>query len=252
MNNTISYKKFFIITSIIICLVMALTVVITAIFINQMSEYADYLSSYFAQEREEGFVIAHDVVINKPINEGEETAFNTALIMMPIIGTVLTVGISALYMVSFTKEKDPSQRQRITHHYLTFLNAGLAFIIMAFLEYSFGKNVVFGGDTAFGRAFSGLIRWSITYFDIRFIFMIAQIITERKTMKKREMLVRGIYSVASLTVFIFYLLLAIEYQPKTDTAYTTVLGFIVVPICILIFEIILLYFKILDRRGDRD
>ena len=161
---------------------MALAVIITAIFINQMSEYADYLSSYFAQEREEGFVIAHDVVINKPINEGEETAFNTALIMMPIIGTVLTVGISALYMVSFTKEKDPSQRQRITHHYLTFLNAGLAFIIMAFLEYSFGKNVVFGGDTAFGRAFSGLIRWSITYFGIRFIFMIAQIITERKTL----------------------------------------------------------------------
>ena len=190
---------------------MALAVIITAIFINQMSEYADYLSSYFAQEREEGFVIAHDVVINKPINEGEETAFNTALIMMPIIGTVLTVGMSALYMVSFTKEKDPSQRQRITHHYLTFLNAGLAFIIMAFLEYSFGKNVVFGGDTAFGRAFSGLIRWSITYFGIEN-----------------------------------------EYQPKTDTAYTTVLGFIVVPICILIFEVILLYFKILDRRGNRE
>lgn len=252
MNNTISYKKFFIITSIIICFVMALAVIITAIFINQMREYTDYLSSYFTQEREEGFLIAHDVVINRPISEGEEKAFNTALILMPIIGTILTVGISALYMVCFTKEKDTFQRQRITHHYLTFINVGLAFIIMSFLEYSFGKNVVFAGDTAFGRAFSGLIRWSITYFGIRFIFMIAQIITERKTMKKREMLVRGIYSVASLTVCIFYLLLAVKYQPKTDTAYTTILGFIVVPICIVIFETILLYFKILDRRGDRE
>ena len=249
MNNTISYKKFFLITSTIICFAMLLAVFITAIFIDSMSKYTDYLNAYFSQEREEGFVIAYDAVINTPINEGKEYAFNTALIMMPIIGTVLTVALSVLYMVCHTKETDSYQRLRITHHYITYINAGLAFILMSFLEYSFGKNVAFFGDIAFGRAFSGLIRWGIMYFGIRFIFMITQIIIERKTMKKREMLVRGIYSIASLTVFIFYTLLAIQYQPKTDTAYTTVLGFIVMPICIIIFEGILFYFKILDRRG---
>lgn len=251
MNNSISYKKFFVITSIIICLVMLLAIVITAIFIETMNDYTNYLHTYFAQEREEGFVIAQPVVLNVPIDEGREFAFNTALIIMPIIGTVLTVALSALYMVCHTKETEPKQRQRITHHYISFVNAGLAFILMSFLEYSFGKNAMFAGYTAIGRAFSGVVRWGIMYFGIRFIFMVAQIITERHTMKKREIIVRGTYSIASFTVFIFYTLLAIQYQPKTDTAYTTVLGFVVVPICVVIFESILFYFKILDRREEK-
>ena len=250
MNNTISYKKFFIITGIIICFVMLLAVILTAIFIDSMSDYTNYLNDYLYHEREEGFLVAHQVVLDTPVNEGQLRIYNTALILMPIVGTVLTVGLSVLYMVCLTKEQEPKQKQRITHHYITFMNAGIAFILMAFLEYSFGKNVVFAGDTAFGRAFSGFIRWGIMYFGIRFIFMIAQIITERKVMKKREMMVRGIYAVASLTVFIFYTLLAFKYQPKTDTAYTTILGFIVVPICIIIFEGLLLYFKIIDRREE--
>ena len=251
MNNTISYKKFFVITSLINCFVMLLAVLITAIFIETMDDYTNYLTAYFSQEREEGFVIAHDVVIDTPINEGKGYAFNAALTMMPIIGTVLTVGLSAFYMVCHTKETDPAQRQRITHHYISFVNAGVAFILMSFLEYSFGKNALFAGYTAVGRAFSGIVRWGIMYFGIRFIFMITQIITERKTMKRREMLTRGIYAIASFTVFVFYTLLAIQYQPKTDTAYTTVFGFIVVPICVLVLEVLLFYFKIVDRREGR-
>jgi len=231
---------------------MFLAIVLTAFFIETMNDYTNYLNTYFNQEREEGFVIAQPVVLNTPIDEGREFAFNTALIVMPIIGTILTVGLCALYMVCHTKEVDPKERQRITHHYISFLNAGLAFILMSFLEYSFGKNAIFAGYTAFGRAFSGLIRCFIMFFGVRFVFLIAQIITERKTMKRREMMVRGIYCIASITVFVFYTLLAIQYQPKTDTAYTTVLGFIVVPICIFIFEGILLYFKIIDRREIKD
>ena len=92
---------------------MALAVIITAIFINQMREYTDYLSSYFTQEREEGFLIAHDVVINRPISEGEEKAFNTALIMMPIIGTILTVGISAYIWSVSPKKKTHSKDKEL-------------------------------------------------------------------------------------------------------------------------------------------
>lgn len=227
---------------------MLLALVITAVFINSMNEYTNYLNTYFSQEREEGFIIAQPVVINIPISEGREFAFNTALIMMPIVGTVLTVAISILYMICHTKA-DIEQRRSITHHYLSFLNAGIAFILMSFLEYTAGKYVSFAGDSAFGRAFSGFIRLLIMFFAIRFIFMIAQIIMSHQSMKKREIMVRSIYSLASLTVFVFYTILAVQYHPIADAAYTTILGFIVVPICIAIFEGMLVYFKVLDRQG---
>ena len=250
--KSISYKKFFAFTSTVICLVMLLAIVITAVFIETMNNYTKYLGTYFNQEREEGFVIAQPVVLNLPIDEGREFAFNTALIVMPIIGTILTVLICVLYMYCHYKETNPKERARITHHYISFINAGIAFILMSFLEYSFGKNADFAGYTAIGRAFSGLVRCIIMFFGIRFIFMITQIIIERHTMKKREIAVRIIYCVASLTVFIFYTLLAIQYHPKTDTTYTTVFGFIVVPISILIFEGLLLYFKIIDRKENEE
>ena len=118
--KSISYKKFFVFTSTVICLVMLLAIVITAVFIETMNDYTKYLGTYFNQEREEGFVIAQPVVLNLPIDEGREFAFNTALIVMPIIGTILTVLICVLYMYCHYKETNPRERARITHHYISF------------------------------------------------------------------------------------------------------------------------------------
>ena len=262
MGNTVSYKKFFVIASIIICLSMLLAIIMAAVFIDAMGRYTHYLNDYFYQEMEYGSLFAKPETINVPIANGRDYAYHSALISMPIVATVLTTSIIVLYIICYSKAEpnekhiicyskaEPNEKQAINRHYLTFLNAGVSFIVMTFLEYTAGRFVTLFSDNAFGLAISGVIRWMIMYFATRFVFIIIQIVISHRTMKKREITVRIIYSVASFTVFIFYTILAISYRPATDAFYTTVLGFFCVPACLILFEGILLFFKNFDKNDN--
>ena len=249
MGNTVSYKKFFVIASVIICLSMLLAIIMAAVFIDAMGRYTHYLNDYFYQEMEYGSLFAKPETINVPIANGRDYAYHSALISMPIVATVLTTSIIVLYIICYSKA-EPNEKQAINRHYLTFLNAGVSFIVMTFLEYTAGRFVALFSDNAFGLAISGVIRWMIMYFATRFVFIIIQIVISHRTMKKREITVRIIYSVASFTVFIFYTILAISYRPTTDAFYTTVLGFFCVPACLILFEGILLFFKNFDKNDN--
>ena len=248
MKNSISYKKFFLITSIILCGVMLISIFLASSFISAMDDYSEYLREYFLEARGSGAVLSEASTVNTPISEAQAFAFDIALIVMPIIGTVVTVTIVIIYTVCRAKAEQEDKR-KLTQDYLSFLNAGIAFILMAFLEYTVGRSVTFFMGNIFERTLSGFIRWIIMFFGIRFIFMITQVVISRRNMKKRELMVRVIYSVASFTIFVFYTLLAIHYYAWANLTFTTILGFFVVPVCLIIFESFIIYFRISDKKS---
>ena len=96
-----SSKKTFLIIGIALSILMAVLFVATSIYIEAMSEYTSYLNLYFYDARENGTVVASNpAVINIPVGHGRDYVFNSALVFMPIMGALITIGLIASYMIS--------------------------------------------------------------------------------------------------------------------------------------------------------
>ena len=61
------------------------------------------------------------------------------------------------------------------------------------------------------------LRWFVAFLATRFAFLIAHILIFRKTTKPLDLIVRSAYALISITVLIFHIVLAINYNPVADT-----------------------------------
>ena len=230
-----SSKKTFLIIGIALSILMVVLFVATSIYIEAMSEYTSYLNLYFYDARENGtVVVSNPAVINIPVGHGRDYVFNSALVFMPIMGALITIGIIAAYVISLRLSNEEG-KNLLTKQFLLFLNISLSFICAALFSYTGGIYVSIV-DGYLGEAIESLLRWISCFIGLRFIFILSQMILERKSLTKATLIVNIFYCIASLTVFILLILLAVQYHPFLDAFFLVALGMIASPLVAIGFE----------------
>ena len=230
-----SSKKTFLIIGIALSILMVILFIATSIYIGAMSEYTSYLNSYFYDARENGtVVVSNPAVINIPVGHGRDYVFNSALVFMPIMGALITIGLIASYMISLRLSNE-EEKSSLTKQFLLFLNVSLSFICATLFSYTGGIYVSIV-EGYLGEAIESLLRWISCFIGLRFIFILSQMILERKSLNKGMLIVNILYCAFSFVVFILLIFLAVQYHPFADAFFLIILGMVVSPLVAIGFE----------------
>ena len=230
-----SSKKTFLLIGIALSILMVILFIATSIYIGAMSEYTSYLNQSFYDARENGSIVVNNpAAVNIPVGHGRDYVFNSALVFMSIMGALITIGLIVAYVISLRLSNE-EEKNSLTKQFLLFLNVSLSFICAVLFSYTAGMYVSLV-EGYLGEAIESLLRWISCFIGLRFIFILSQMILERKSLTKATLIVNIFYCIASLTVFILLILLAVQYHPFLDAFFLVALGMIASPLVAIGFE----------------
>lgn len=242
-----SSKKAFLTFGIALSVLMIILFIATSIYIGAMREYTSYLNEYFYDVRQSGYIIVNEpAAINIPVGHGRDYVFNSALVFMTIMGSLITIALVVAYVISLRLYKE-EEKKSLTKQFIFFLNISLSFICAALFSYLGGIYVSIV-EGYLGEAIESLLRWTSCFVGLRFIFILSQMVLERKNLTKASLIVSIFYCAASFSVFILLLILAIQYHPFLDAFYLIILGAIAAPIIFFGFEGGLLALKVERKK----
>ena len=242
-----SSKKTFLTFGIALSILMVILFVATSIYIGAMREYTSYLNEYFYNVRQNGSIVVNEpAAINIPVGHGRDYVFNSALVFMSIMGALITIALVVTYVISLHLYKE-EDKKLLTKQFLLFLNISLSFVCAVLFSYIGGIYVSIV-EGYLGEAIESLLRWISCFVGLRFIFILSQMVLERKSLTKGTLIINIFYSAASFAVFILLLILAIQYHPFADAFYLITLGAIAAPIIFFGFEGGLLALKVERKK----
>ena len=230
-----SSKKTFLLIGIALSILMVILFIATSIYIGAMSEYTSYLNQSFYDARENGSIVVNNpAAVNIPVGHGRDYVYNSALVFMSIMGALITIGLIVAYVISLRLSNE-EEKNSLTKQSLLFLNISLSFICAVLFSYTAGMYVSLV-EGYLGEAIESLLRWISCFIGLRFIFILSQMILERKSLNKGMLIVNILYCAASVAVFILLVLLAVQYHPFADAFFLIILGMVVSPLVAIGFE----------------